>query len=139
MRADLYPHSPPHPDPLCEYLCTFTSVENIVDKLYAVIEDRKKNPPAKSYVASLFAGGVPKIAAKVEEEAAEFTAAAACDDEAHFIYEAADLFFHIFVMLGEKGVHPDQVFAELARRFGVSGIDEKEARKSGGGYAAGQR
>jgi phosphoribosyl-ATP pyrophosphohydrolase len=111
----------------------------IISKLYAVIEDRKKNPPAKSYVASLFAGGVPAIAAKVNEEAAEFTEAAAEDDEAHFIYEAADLFFHALVMLGEKGVRPEQVCAELARRFGISGIDEKKAREHGGGYAAGQR
>jgi phosphoribosyl-ATP pyrophosphohydrolase len=114
-------------------------MENIVNKLYAVIEDRKKNPPEKSYVASLFAGGVPKIAGKVLEEAAEFTEAAAGADTAHFTCEAADLLFHILVMLGEKGVHPEQVFAELARRFGISGIDEKEMRKTGGGYAAGQR
>jgi len=113
--------------------------QHIIDKLYGVIEDRKKNPPARSYVAGLFAGGVEKIAGKIREEAAEFAEAAASDDTAHCVYEAADLLFHILVMLGEKGVHPDTVFQELARRFGISGIDEKEARKSGGGYAAGQR
>jgi phosphoribosyl-ATP pyrophosphohydrolase len=121
-------------------------MEDIIKALYGVIEDRKKNPPAKSYVAALFEGGVPKIANKVIEEAAEFVEAAgefaetdADAGRAHFISEAADLLFHVLVMLGEKEVHPDLVFAELARRFGISGIDEKEARKTGGGYAAGQR
>lgn len=110
-------------------------MDSIIDRLYAVIEDRKNNPPPKSYVASLFAGGVPKIGAKVTEEAAEFVEAAGEPDRDHFIYEAADLFFHAFVMLGQRGVHPQLVFDELARRFGVSGIDEKESRKKGGTHA----
>jgi len=115
-----------------------SSVETIIDKLYAVIEERRDSPPPKSYVSSLFAGGVPKIAGKVTEEAAEFVEAAAEDDEKHFVYEAADLLFHMLVMLGQRRVHPQQVLDELARRFGISGIDEKEARKHGGGYADGQ-
>ena len=110
-------------------------MDSIIDRLYAVIEDRRDNPPPKSYVASLFAGGVPKIGAKVTEEAAEFVEAAAEPDLDHFVYEAADLFFHAFVMLGQRGVHPQRVLDELARRFGVSGIDEKESRNKGGAHA----
>ena len=113
-------------------------MESIIDRLYAVIEDRRDNPPPKSYVSSLFAGGVTKIAGKVTEEAAEFVEAAGEEDEKHFVYEAADLMFHVMVMLGHRHVHPQQVFDELARRFGISGIDEKEARKHGGGYADSQ-
>lgn len=110
-------------------------METIIDKLYAVIEERRENPPAKSYVSSLFAGGVPKIAKKITEEAAEFIEAAGEEDEKHLVYEAADLLFHMLVMLGQRKVHPQLVLDELGQRFGISGIDEKEARKHGGGYA----
>jgi phosphoribosyl-ATP pyrophosphohydrolase/phosphoribosyl-AMP cyclohydrolase len=113
-------------------------VEDVINRLYQVIQDRIANPPAKSYVVSLITGGHDVIAGKVLEEANEFCEAAAEDDTKHFIYEAADLFFHILVMCGAKGVPPEAISKELARRFGISGIDEKEARKSGGGYAAGQ-
>jgi phosphoribosyl-ATP pyrophosphohydrolase len=105
--------------------------ENILSRLMAIIEDRKANPPPKSYTTSLFAGGVAKIGEKICEEAAEVVAAA---DEpgdagrAHLIHEAADLVYHLFVMLGYREIKLTEVEAELARRFGISGLDEKAAR-----------
>ena len=100
--------------------------------LMDVIAERKANPDAgKSYVLSLLNGGVPKIGAKITEEAAELVEAA---DEpgdagrAHLVHEAADLIFHTLVLLGHKDVPWSAVEGELSRRFGVSGLDEKAAR-----------
>lgn len=97
----------------------------------AVIEDRRVNPPLKSYTTSLFLGGVEKIGSKIVEEAAEVVEAAGepgAEGRSHFIHESADLLYHLFVMLGHKGVALAEVEAELAHRFGISGIDEKAAR-----------
>ena len=107
--------------------------ESILDRLMAVIEDRQQNPPPKSYTTKLFAGGVAKIGAKITEEAAEVVEAAGEDGEAgknHLVHEAADLVYHLLVMLAHRGVRLSDVENELARRFGVSGIDEKESRQS---------
>jgi phosphoribosyl-ATP pyrophosphohydrolase len=104
---------------------------SILARLMAVIEDRKANPPAKSYTTSLLQGGVPKIGAKITEEAAEVVEAAGeSGDEGrkHLIYEAGDLLYHLFVLLAHQDIRLSEVEAELARRFGVSGIDEKAAR-----------
>lgn len=100
----------------------------ILDALYDVIEDRKVNPPEKSYVVSLLNAGSAKIGAKVTEEAAELVEAAAAEDDEHTVREAADLLFHTLVLLGHKGIAPRRVYQELARRFGISGIVEKENR-----------
>ena len=100
-------------------------------KLMAVIEDRKANPPAKSYTTALFQGGVAKIGGKILEEAGEVVEAAGEPGDAgrsHLIYEAADLIYHLFVLLGHRDVKLPEVEAELARRFGLSGLDEKAAR-----------
>src|SRR5712672_629023 len=100
--------------------------ENILARLMAIIEDRKANPPAKSYTTTLFAGGVAKIGEKIVEEAAEVVEAAGEPGDAgrtHLIYEAADLVYHLFVMLGYKGVALAEVETELARRFGMGGLD----------------
>ena len=100
-------------------------------KLMAVIEDRKANPPAKSYTTALFQGGVAKIGGKILEEAGEVVEAAGEPGDAgrsHLIYEAADLIYHLFVLLGNRDVKLPEVEAELARRFGLSGVDEKAAR-----------
>lgn len=98
----------------------------------AVIEERKTHQPEKrSYVASLFQGGVAKIGAKVVEEAAEVVEAAGEPGDAgreHLVKETADLLFHAMVMLGFREIPWSDVEAELGRRFGISGIDEKEAR-----------
>jgi phosphoribosyl-ATP pyrophosphohydrolase len=98
----------------------------------AVIEDRKQNPPERSYTSSLFAGGVERIGAKITEEAAEVVEAAGeAGDEGqrHLVHEAADLVYHLLVMLAQREITLDEVEAELARRFGISGLDEKESRK----------
>jgi phosphoribosyl-ATP pyrophosphohydrolase len=96
-----------------------------------VIESRRDNPPERSYTTSLFAGGVGKIGGKISEEAAEVVEAAAEPDEAgrmHLVHEAADLVYHLLVMMAHRGVALDQLEAELAGRFGVSGLEEKAAR-----------
>jgi phosphoribosyl-ATP pyrophosphohydrolase len=105
---------------------------HVLARLMAVIEDRKRNPPERSYTTNLLAGGVEKIGAKITEEAAEVVEAAAEPGEqgrAHLVYEAGDLLYHLLVMLAHRDVGLEQVEAELARRFGVSGIEEKESRK----------
>jgi len=80
-------------------------------------------------VVSLLDAGLPKINAKIAEESGELTAALLEKDAAHIAHEAADLIFHALVGLEATGVPVDAVFAELRRRFGVSGIDEKASRK----------
>ena len=106
---------------------------SILTELMHVIVDRKVNPPEKSYTTKLFQGGVGAIGAKVTEEAAEVVEAAAePGDEGrdHLVREVADLFYHAMVMLAARDATLADVEAELGRRFGVSGIDEKESRKS---------
>ncbi len=101
--------------------------------LMKTIEDRKANPSEKSYTNKLLAGGVAKIGSKITEEAAEVVEAAGEPGDAgrsHFIYECADLVYHLFVMLGHKDVALDEIEAELTRRFGTSGLEEKASRKS---------
>lgn len=103
------------------------------DQLMQVIEDRKVNPPKRSYTTELFAGGTERIGEKIAEEAAEVVEAARETDQdpsrrSHLIYEACDLIYHLLVMLGHHEVKLSEVEAELARRFGTSGLDEKAAR-----------
>lgn len=97
----------------------------------AVIEDRKVKRPEKSYTTGLLAGGVEKIGAKIVEEAAEVVEAAGEPGDAgrsHTTAEAADLIYHLFVLLSYRDVSLAEVESELARRFGISGLDEKAAR-----------
>jgi phosphoribosyl-ATP pyrophosphohydrolase len=105
--------------------------DSILAQLMAVVTDRKANPPAKSYTTSLFAGGVEKIGGKITEEAAEVVEAAGEPGEAgreHLVREAADLIYHLLVMLAQRDTSLAEVEAELAKRFGISGIDEKASR-----------
>ena len=107
------------------------SQQHILAQLMAVIEDRKINPPPKSYTTTLLAGGVAKIGEKIAEEAAEVVQAADEPGEegrAHLIREAGDLIYHLFVMLGFRDVKLAEVEQEIARRFGISGLDEKASR-----------
>lgn len=101
-------------------------------KLERTIHARAKKPNAKSYTSLLLQGGVPKIGAKVIEEAAELVEAAGEPGEEgrqHFIREAGDVFYHLLVMLCHKDFDLYDVEAELSRRFGVSGLEEKASRK----------
>ena len=99
-----------------------------LDRLEATIASRRAGDAGSSYVASLVAKGRAKIAQKVGEEAVETVIAAVADDRAALTSEAADLLFHLLVLLGDAGITLDDVRAELARREGVSGLDEKAAR-----------
>jgi phosphoribosyl-ATP pyrophosphohydrolase len=105
--------------------------ESIFARLMAVIESRRDQPNEKSYTVKLLSGGVEAIGAKVHEEAAEAVEAAAEPGEAggqHLVREAADLVYHLFVLLAHRGIGLEQVEAELARRFGISGLEEKASR-----------
>lgn len=101
---------------------------DILDTLEAVIRERRTGDPATSYIAKLTARGRAKIAQKLGEEAVEAAIAAVQDDRAGLTGEAADLIFHLLVLLADSGLSLDDVRAELARREGISGIDEKASR-----------
>jgi len=102
---------------------------SVTDTLYHVIQERKNADPKKSYVASLLEKGENSILKKVVEEAGEFCFALKDSDEKEIVYEAADLVFHTLVALGYKDINPDLVKQELQRRFGLSGIEEKNSRR----------
>lgn len=105
----------------------------VLDQLLAVIRDRQIHRPERSYTTALLTGGVEKIGAKIVEEAAEVVEAAAEPGpagRAHLIHEAGDLVYHLLVLLRFADVEWQDVEAELARRFGVSGLDEKAARSA---------
>lgn len=107
-------------------------MSDVLNQLLATIADRKANPSEKSYTTRLLTGGVAKIGAKITEEAAEVVEAAGEPEaagRAHFIYEVGDLLYHLLVMLECKDVRFTEIEAELARRFGVSGLEEKASRK----------
>jgi phosphoribosyl-ATP pyrophosphohydrolase len=101
----------------------------MIDRLEALIRERRDAPIDSSYVASLFAKGREKMAQKLGEEATETVIAALSGDPAKLTSEAADLLFHLLVLLQEGGVQFADVLAELERREGISGIAEKAARK----------
>jgi len=101
----------------------------ILRRLAETIAARKQGDPASSYVASLFAKGQDAILKKVAEEAAETVLASKGGDKLHRVRETADLWFHSLVLLAWHGLTPDDVLAELRRREGVSGIEEKASRK----------
>lgn len=102
--------------------------KDILDAVYHVIQDRRRNPDEKSYVNSLFTKGLDKILSKVGEEATEAAVAGKGGDREEIIYEVADLFFHTLILLGYYDLPPERIYAELRRRFGMSGIEEKESR-----------
>jgi phosphoribosyl-ATP pyrophosphohydrolase/phosphoribosyl-AMP cyclohydrolase len=101
---------------------------DILEAVYRVIQQRRDNPSEKSYVASLFAKGLDKILGKIGEEATETAVAGKGGNAEDVVYEAADLFFHVLVLLGYYDLPPERIYAELRRRFGLSGIEEKAGR-----------
>ena len=102
---------------------------DVLNQLAAVLEARKSESADTSYVASLYAKP-DKMLEKIGEEAIETIIAAKNGDRDQIIHETADLWFHTLVMLAEKNLSPDDVLHELARRFGISGHDEKASRPS---------
>lgn len=98
-------------------------------RLEATISQRMSASPDESYVAKLNAKGLAKIAQKVGEEATETVIAAVSGSKEELVGEGADLLFHLLVLLQAKGVSLDEVCAELDRREGLSGLDEKASRK----------
>ena len=102
--------------------------DDLLERLAAVILSRRQADPDKSYVARLYAKGEDAMLKKVGEEATEFVLAAKGGERAQMVYEAADLWFHVLVALGAHGIAPREVLAELARREGVSGLEEFAAR-----------
>ena len=100
----------------------------VIDRLYAVIEDRRVADPDKSYTAKLLARGRSKIAQKMGEEAVETVIAAISGDRDEVAKESADLLYHLLVLWADAGVRPADVYAELAQREGMSGLEEKERR-----------
>lgn len=109
---------------------------HIIDTLYHILQERKTAPKDKSYTASLYAKGENTICKKIIEESGEVTFAIkdyvreSSDSTADaLIYESADLIYHLLVGLSYCDISPDRVMSELKRRFGTSGIDEKNARK----------
>ena len=104
---------------------------DILARLAEVIESRRGGDPSRSYVAKLLAGGDDRILKKVGEEATEVVIAAMQGEKARIVSETADLWFHTLVMLAHHELRPQDVLAELMRREGLSGIDEKASRTAG--------
>jgi phosphoribosyl-ATP pyrophosphohydrolase len=100
-----------------------------LERIAAVINARKGGDAAKSYVARLLAEGEDAVLRKVGEEATEVILAAKSGERLELVRETADLWFHCMILLARKGLGPADVLAELHRREGISGIDEKAARK----------
>jgi phosphoribosyl-ATP pyrophosphohydrolase/phosphoribosyl-AMP cyclohydrolase len=125
--------------------CFFTNIESgeaislpqidtaatygVIDELYHTILNRKNGDPETSWTAKLLSKGDNAILKKVVEEAGEFSFAIKDGNEDEIIYECADLVYHVLVALGHKNISPDRIKQELARRFGMSGIAEKNARE----------
>lgn len=109
-------------------------MSDILAKLAQTLEERKGATPDSSYVAALHAKGLDKILEKVGEEAFETVLAAKnAENDAQqrekVVYETADLWFHTLVMLSRLNIHPDEILTELARREGLSGLEEKANRQ----------
>ena len=127
------------------YSCFFTELESgdvksdvevnldnaygVIDTLYHTIQERKNADPKTSWTAKLLSKGENTILKKVVEEAGEYCFAHKDDDENEMVYEAADLTYHMLVALASKNISPDRIKQELARRFDMSGIAEKNSRK----------
>ncbi|TVO57467.1 MULTISPECIES: phosphoribosyl-ATP diphosphatase [Denitromonas] len=103
----------------------------VLHRVAATLAERKAADPDASYVSSLYAKGTDAICKKVAEEAAETIMAAKDGNRLHLVWEITDVWFHTMVLLAHFGLTVDDVLAELRRREGVSGIDEKKSRTAG--------
>ncbi len=103
-------------------------MSEVLQQLAEVLESRKGASPDSSYVAGLYDKGLDAILKKIGEEATETVMAAKDGDVEKIVYEVADLWFHSLVLLAQQGLGPEQVLAELQRRFGLSGLVEKAQR-----------
>ncbi len=101
----------------------------VLEQLYSVIEGRKGADPKSSYTANLLSKGTAKIAQKVGEEATEAVIEAMRSDASALTSESADLLYHLMVLWVDQGVKPEDIFEELSKRTGQSGIEEKQSRK----------
>ena len=101
---------------------------DVLNRLSELLEQRKLADPSSSYVANLYAKGMDAVLKKVGEEATETIIAAKNNDKQAIIYETADLWFHTLIMLAKANLKPQDILDELARREGLSGIDEKNSR-----------
>jgi phosphoribosyl-ATP pyrophosphohydrolase len=101
-----------------------------LERIAATIDARKGGDADKSYVAHLFAKGEDAILKKIGEEATEVVLAAKSGDRLHLVRETADLWFHCMIALSQHGLGPADVLAEMHRREGISGIDEKKGRNA---------
>ena len=106
-----------------------SGLNETLERIAATIESRKGGDAAKSYVARLLAEGEDAVLKKIGEEATETVLAAKSGDRLHLARETADLWFHTMILLARHGLGPGDVLAELHRREGISGLDEKAARK----------
>lgn len=104
--------------------------ESSLARLADTIESRRSADPQRSYVARLMSKGEDAILKKIGEEATETVMAAKDGVAAQIVAETADLWFHTLVMLAHYGLRPEDVIAELERREGLSGLDEKALRKN---------
>ncbi len=89
---------------------------NMIDELYDVVQERKKNPKDGSYTNYLFEKGIDKICKKIGEESTEVVIAAKNGSQEEFIYEASDLIYHLIVLMGEMNVEPEEIYQELKKR-----------------------
>jgi phosphoribosyl-ATP pyrophosphohydrolase len=103
-------------------------MSDALERLFRTIESRKGADPKSSYTAKLLAGGTTAITAKVTEEAGEVVRAAESEGKTRLISESGDLLYHLLVLWADGDVTPGEVWAELARREGQSGIEEKKSR-----------
>jgi phosphoribosyl-ATP pyrophosphohydrolase len=103
-------------------------MNDVLDRIAATIERRKGGDADTSYVAKLFSQGEDAMLKKIGEEATETVLAAKSGDRLHLVREVADLWFHCMIVLARHGVGPGDVLAEMHRREGISGLDEKAAR-----------
>lgn len=109
---------------------TRTAMRDTLDRLESIIHQRRTADPASSYVARLSAAGRARMAQKLGEEATEAVIAAVGNDMPGLTGEAADLIFHLMILLADAGIAFDDVLAELDRRDGLSGLVEKASRAS---------